>query len=74
MQRTVIALVTALLILSVPVAADIRSDLRKVHRECEDGHRDLARSLKDGRKDLERSLKDINKRLERLERLLTDRR
>ena len=37
-------------------------DLRKVHRECEDGHKDLARTLKDRR------------RLERLERLLTERR
>jgi hypothetical protein len=74
MQRIVITLVIALLILSLPVAADIRSDLRRVHRECEDGHKDLERSLEDGRKDLARSLKDISKRLERLERLLTDRR
>lgn len=74
MHRTVILLLIALLILSLPVGADIRSDLRRVHRECEDGHRDLARSLEDGQKDLERTLKDINKRLQRLERLLTERR
>ena len=74
MQRTVIILVIALSVLSLPVAADIRSDLRRVYRECEDGHRDLARALKGGQKDLERSLKDIEKRLQRLERLLTERR
>ena len=76
MQRTVITLVIALLILSMPVAADIRSDLRKVQWECEDGHRDLARSLKDISKKLDH-LKKIDKRLERLERLerlLTERR
>ena len=73
MQRTVITLVIAVLILSMPVAADIRSDLRKVQRECEDGHRDLARSLKDISKKLDH-LKKIDKRLEGLERLLTERR
>ena len=76
MQRTVITLVITLLILSMPVAADIRSDLKKVQRECEDGHRDLARTLKDISKKLDH-LKKIDKRLERLERLerlLTERR
>ena len=63
MQRTAIILLIASLILSLPVAADVRSDLRRVHRECEDGHKDLARTLK-----------DISERLERLERLLTERR
>ena len=58
-----IVFLVLVLTLSMPAVADVRSDLRKVHRECEDGHRDLARTLK-----------DIDERLERLERLLTERR
>ena len=63
MRRAAIILLAAFFILSLPVAADVRSDLRRVHRECEDGHKDLARTLK-----------DLSERLERLDRLLTERR
>ena len=63
MQQAGIMFLIMALTLSMPAAADVRSDLRKVHQECEDGHRNLARTLK-----------DIDERLERLERLLTQRR
>jgi hypothetical protein len=63
MRRVGIVFLVLVLTLSLPAAADVRSDLRKVHRECEDGHRDLARTLQ-----------DIDERLDRLERLLTERR
>ena len=58
MRQAGIVFLVLVLTLSLPAAADVRSDLRKVHRECEDGHRDLARTLQ-----------DIDERLERLERL-----
>lgn len=63
MRRFGIVILILAFTLSLPAAADVRSDLRKVYRECEDGHKDLARTLK-----------DISERLERLERLLTERR
>ena len=63
MRQAGITFLALVLTLSLPAVADVRSDLRKVHRECEDGHKDLARTLK-----------DIDDRLERLERLLTERR
>ena len=62
MRQAGIVFLVLVLTLSLPAAADVRSDLRKVHRECEDGHKDLARTLQ-----------DIDERLERLERLLTER-
>ena len=39
MQRTANILLVTVLILSLPVAADVRNDLRRVHRECEDKHK-----------------------------------
>ena len=63
MRHAGIVFLVLVLTLSLPAAADVRSDLRKVHRECDDGPKDLARTLR-----------DIDKRLERLERLLTERR
>ena len=63
MRQAGITFLALVLTLSLPAVADVRSDLRKVHRECEDGHKDLARTLK-----------DIDDRLKRLERLLTERR
>ena len=61
MRQAGIVFLVLMVTLSLPVAADVRSDLRKIHRECEDGHRKLARTLE-----------DISERLERLERLLTE--
>ena len=63
MRQAGITFLALVLTLSLPAVADVRSDLRKVHRECEDGHKDLAHTLK-----------DIDDRLKRLERLLTERR
>ena len=63
MRRIVVLLLAIMMVLSVPVTADVRQDIRKLQRECGDGHKDLARTLR-----------DIDDRLERLERLLTRRR
>ena len=62
-MRQAVTFLALVLTLSLPAVADVRSDLREVHRECEDGHKDLARTLK-----------DIDDRLKRFERLLTERR
>lgn len=63
MQRIGVVLLAALMVLSIPVTADVRQDIRKLQRECGDGHKELARTLR-----------DIDDRLKRLERLLTKRR
>ena len=62
MRRIIVLLLAIMMVLSVPVTADVRQDIRKLQRECGDGHKDLARTLR-----------DIDDRLERLERLLTRR-
>ena len=62
-MRNLVLLLATMMVLSVPVTADVRQDIRKLQRECGDGHKDFARTLR-----------DIDDRLERLERLLTRRR
>lgn len=63
MKRIAVLLLATMMVLSAPVTADVRQDIRKLQRECSDGHKDLARTLR-----------DIDDRLERLERFLTRRR
>jgi predicted Holliday junction resolvase-like endonuclease len=63
MKRIGVLILAMVMLLSMPVTADVRSDIRKVQRECEDGHEELAKTLK-----------RIDDRLERLERLLNRRR
>jgi hypothetical protein len=46
MRQAGITFLALVLTLSLPAAADVRSDLRKVHHACEDGHKNLARTLR----------------------------
>ena len=75
MRRVGVILLATLMGLSIPVTADVRSDIHKVQRTCEDGYKKVAKTLRDldGR-ELARTLRSIDDRLKRLERLMTRRR